>query len=294
MIKHIPVLPDETIQYLAPSKNQNFIDATCGFGGHSGLILKKNGPKGRLLAIDQDKVALYVAQKNLKNFSSRVDFVQSNFTKLGLIIRSWHVPRIDGILFDLGVSTYQLKSPGRGFSFSEDSELDMRMAPEAQTLSAKEIVNSWSEKKLKEIFQKYGEEQYAGKIAQVIVKTRTQKPISTTSELVEIIKKATPPKYRTEMDKHFATKIFQALRIAVNDELKALESGLKQALQILSHGGRLVVISFHSLEDRIVKNFFRENNLEILTPKPIVASQKEIIQNPSARSAKLRVAIKNI
>ncbi|MCL5407736.1 MAG: 16S rRNA (cytosine(1402)-N(4))-methyltransferase RsmH [Patescibacteria group bacterium] len=293
MIKHIPVLPQETIKYLAPSKNQNFIDATCGLGGHTRLILEKNGPKGKVLAIDQDAEALEMAKKNLKNFGKRIDFEKSNFSKLGLIIRHWSVERVDGILFDLGVSSYQLEKPERGFSFIHTGPLDMRMSEENTRISAKDIVNSWDEKKLKEIFRKYGEEPYAGKIAHEIIKARLQKPISTTSELVEIIKRATPPKYRINMEKHFATRIFQALRIATNDELKALESGLKQALQVLSPGGRMAVISFHSLEDRTVKNFFLENpSLEILTSKPIIASNQEVNLNPRARSAKLRAATK--
>lgn len=293
MIKHIPVLPQETIKYLAPSKNQNFIDATCGLGGHTRLILEKNGPKGKVLAIDQDVEALEIAKKNLKNFGKRVDFEKNNFSELGLIIRHWPVERVDGILFDLGVSSYQLERPERGFSFLHTGPLDMRMSKENTRISAKDIVNSWDEKKLKEIFRQYGEEPYGGKIAQVIVKAREQKPISTTSELVEIIKCATPPKYRAKMEKHFATKVFQALRIATNNELKSLGSGLKQALQVLSPGGRMAVISFHSLEDRTVKNFFAENpSLEVLTNKPIMASDQEVKLNPRARSAKLRVAKK--
>ncbi|MFA6493359.1 MAG: 16S rRNA (cytosine(1402)-N(4))-methyltransferase RsmH [Patescibacteria group bacterium] len=293
MIKHISVLANETIKYLAPSKNENFIDATCGLGGHTKLILQKNGPEGKVLAIDQDVEAIEIAKKNLKNFGKRVDFKKSNFSELGLIIRQWPVERVDGILFDLGVSSYQLEKPERGFSFLREGPLDMRMSGENARISAKDIVNYWDERKLKEIFRKYGEEPYGGKIAHAIVKARQQKPISTTTELVEVIKRATPPKYRADLEKHFATRVFQALRIATNDELKVLENGLKQAVQVLSSGGRIAVISFHSLEDRTVKNFFLENpSLEILTNKPIVASDQEVESNPRARSAKLRVAKK--
>lgn len=293
MIEHIPVLPGETIQYLAPQKDENFIDATCGLGGHSKLILQKNGPKGRLLAIDQDGVALEETKKNLKNYRERTDFLKSNFNNLGLIKRLWPVSHIDGILFDLGVSTYQLKTLKRGFSFQTDANLDMRMAPDTQRISAYDIVNTWSKRELNRILKIYGEEPWAGKIAAAFVKARSQKPITRTNELVEIIKRVLPPKYRAKSRKHFATATFRALRMTVNSELENLESGLKQALQVISPGGRLVVISFHSLEDRLVKNFFRNSeNLEILTPKPIVPSQKEIIKNPAASSAKLRAGRK--
>lgn len=245
------------------------------------------------MAIDQDAVAISEAQKNLKNFSKRIDFAQKNFSELGLLVRFWKVSHIDGILFDLGVSTYQLKSPERGFSFSSNAKLDMRMAPEAQTLSADTIVNKWSESDLRKILREFGQEPFAGKIAQEIVKMRKTREIETTGELVEVIRRALPPKYRINLKKHFATSTFRALRMVVNQELKNLEEGLKQAWQILSPGGRMVVISFHSLEDRIVKNFFRtRQNIKILTPKPVMAGSIEIEKNPSARSAKLRTAEK--
>lgn len=294
MIKHIPVLPKETIQYLAPSQDKNFIDATTGFGGHTKEILTKTGPDGRVLAIDQDPVALAEAKKNLKNFSPRVTFVNSNFSELGLIVRQWPY-EIHGILFDLGVSTYQLKSPERGFSFStkEDSELDMRMSPHLK-ISAQDIVNKWNEKELRYLLRSFGEEPYAGKIARQIVEARRIQPIQKTSRLVEIIKNALPPEYRLSRKKHFATSTFRAIRMAVNHELENLESGLKQAWSSLAPNGRLVVISFHSLEDRIVKNFFREQiDAEILTPKPITPTVEEVEENQSARSAKLR-AIKKL
>lgn len=294
MIRHISVLPKETIKYLAPQANQNFIDATCGFGGHAQLILERNGPEGRLLAIDQDRVALKSAQENLKKYYQRIDFVLKNFTELSLIVRKWPVDIIHGILFDLGVSTYQLKTPDRGFSFNLKTPLDMRMSPQSQRLCARDIVNSWPEKEIKQILKNFGEEPYAGKIAFQIVKARQASPILTTDQLVSAIKNALPPNCRFSRDKHFATQTFRALRMAVNHELENLTSGLKQAALVLSPGGRLVVISFHSLEDRIVKNFFRDTaDLKVLTPKPITASVKEVALNPSARSAKLRAAIKN-
>ncbi len=233
------------------------------------------------------------ARENLKKFADRITFFNKNFDNLGLIIRKWDVQKVDGILFDLGTSNYQLESKDRGFSFREDSKLDMRMSPESQRLSAFEIVNTFDEKNLSKILKTFGEEPFAGKIAKNIVLQRRKKEIYSTNELVQIIKDIMPPSYRHSKEKHFATSTFRALRMAVNKELEVLENGLKQAVQILSPGGRLVVISFHSLEDRIVKNFFKENsNLEILTNKPIQASEAEILENPKSRSAKLRAAIK--
>jgi len=293
MLEHTPVMSKEVIKFLAPHHDENFIDATCGLGGHAKLILEKISPNGKLLAIDQDGVALEKAEKNLKKFADRVTFAHDNFSELGLLIRDWKVSRVDGILFDLGVSNYQFSEKERGFSFNQNARLDMRMSPERQRVSAYEIINRYDLRELKKILSVYGEEPFAQKIAKEIVRVRDSKPIETTTELVEVIRRATPPKYRFSQKKHFATSTFRALRMAVNDELGVLESGLKQAVGVLSPGGRIVVISFHSLEDRIVKNFFRENTaLKILTPKPIIASTEEISQNPKARSAKLRAAIK--
>ncbi len=291
MREHIPVLISETIVALKPEINQNFIDATVGFGGHAQKILEKTGPHGRLLAIDQDPVAIEEAKKNLKNYLGRVEFANVNFSELGLVIRDWKENEVSGILFDLGTSSYQLTSEERGFSLRGDAPLDMRMSPN-QTLTAQSIVNKASFQKLKRILQDFGEESFAGKIAKEIVAERARKPILRTEELVNVVGRAVPERFR--MGKiHFATKTFQALRIAVNDELNHLENGLKQALQILSPGGRIVVISFHSLEDRIVKRFF-ESNMEVVTSKPVLASQEEKERNPRSRSAKLRAAIKKI
>ena len=293
MIEHIPVMTKEVIKFLAPQPGQNFIDATCGLGGHSREILKKTAPRGKLLAIDQDSITLGQAKNNLAEFGQRVTFVGANFNQLGLLIREWEVEKIDGILFDLGVSTYQLTSPERGFSFNLDAILDMRMSPESQKISAKDIVNNWDEKSLRRILRNFGEEPFASKIARAIVRARIGQRIEKTNQLVETVKQALPPSYRASRQRHFATSTFRALRMAVNDELEVLKSGLKQALPILSPGGRMVIISFHSLEDRIVKNFFRENTeLKVLTPKPVIASALEVEKNAKARSGKLRAAIK--
>lgn len=289
MQKHIPVLGEEVIEFLKPLTNQNFIDATVGFGGHAQRILEKTAPRGKLLAIDQDPMALEEAKSNLEKFGERAKFANVNFSELGLIIRQWKVTEVHGILFDLGVSSFQLDSAERGFSFSKDGPLDMRMSRK-NPKKAEDIVNHASFSELKEILKKYGEEPFAGKIAAEIVRARAYAPIKSTSQLVGVIAKAIPDRFKGGKT-HFATKTFQGLRIAVNDELNALENGLKQALQILSPGGRIAVISFHSLEDRIVKRFF-ESKMQTLTSKPIYPSEKEISQNPRSRSAKLRAGIK--
>lgn len=291
-MKHIPVLLNEVIDNLAPRKNENFIDATLGFGGHAENILEKTAPEGKLLGIDQDMVAIEEASKCLKRFGNRFEANYGNFTKLGLIVRKWEVKTIDGILFDLGVSTYQLTDDQRGFSFNSDAQLDMRMDSNSQKNTAAKIVNEYSQKEITEILFA-GEERFAKPIAKKIIQARKNQPIKTTKELVEIIKLSTPPAYRFSRKTHFATGTFRALRMVVNDELNNLKQALNQAEKILSPGGRLAVITFQSLEDRIVKNFFRDNeNLEIKTPKPILPQESEIEINPNSRSAKLRVAIK--
>jgi 16S rRNA (cytosine1402-N4)-methyltransferase len=292
MQEHIPVLIKETIEYLDPKPGENFIDCTLGYGGHSKLILEKIAPNGKLLAIDQDEAALAETAEKLKNFSDRIQFEKANFTELGLIIRAWPVDHIDGILIDLGVSTPQLTGE-RGFSFNVDALLDMRMDPRSQRVTAADIVNKYSENEIFKIIAGLGEEKFARQIAKKIVEARYHKEIATTAELVEIIKASMPPSYRFGKRLHFATNTFRALRMVVNEELENIEKVLPQAAQILSPGGRLGIISFQSLEDRIVKNFFRDSEkLEVVTKKPIIATEEEIVQNAPSRSAKLRVAKK--
>jgi len=288
-MQHIPVLQDEIIKLLAPQPNDNFIDLTLGHGGHSAMILEKTAPKGKLLAFDQDPVAFDQAKKNLARFGNRVTFFQTNFTEIGLIIRKWPVTQVNGILIDLGPNTDQLTDEERGFSFRANAKLDMRMDPTRQRVTAADIVNKYSIAEITTILFA-GEEHFAKPIARQIIKNR---PLETTDQLVAIIKTAIPPSYRFKQKTHFATATFRALRMAVNNELDNLEKVLPQAVSILSPGGRMGIISFHSLEDRIVKNFLRcRADLNILTPKPVVSSQKEIETNPSARSAKLRGATK--
>jgi len=293
-MKHIPVLLKEVLKYLNPQAGQNFIDCTVGFGGHTLSILKRIVPQGKVLGIELDEKVLEILRKEMT--AERLILVQGNFTDLKKITKENNFYPINGILFDLGMSSWQIEKSGRGFSFQKDEPLDMRFGSAiSKSLTAEEIVNQWSEKELIEVFQEYGEERYARKIARRICQTRQIQPIKTTSQLVEIIRRSVSNKYKYRRI-HFATLIFQALRIIVNDELNNLKKALPQALEILEKDGKLAIISFHSLEDRIVKNFFKqeakEGNLKILTKKPIRPGQEEIDLNPRSRSAKLRVALK--
>ncbi|HOK35310.1 MAG TPA: 16S rRNA (cytosine(1402)-N(4))-methyltransferase RsmH [Candidatus Pacearchaeota archaeon] len=293
---HIPVLVDEVIQYLNPKPNDNFIDATIDGGGHAIKILEKTEPKGKILGIDLDKKLLENLKFKIQNLKldDRLILVNDSFKNLKEITEKYNFKNIAGILFDLGMSSWHLEESKRGFSFQRNETLDMRFNS-SQELTAREVVNKWPEYKIEEVLREYGEERYSKRIAKTIVSERRKKPILTTFDLIEIIKKAVPKNYDRGRI-HPATRTFQALRIATNQELENLKIALPQALEILENGGRIVVISFHSLEDRIVKNFFREKakegKLKILTKKPIRASEKEVQKNPRSRSAKLRAAIK--
>lgn len=318
---HIPVLQKEVIDYLDPKPNENFIDCTIDGGGHALAILEKTGPSGKILGIDLDEnqienckakmtssfsspSLLGEARKlKIKHFESRVILVCDNFANLKEIIKKAeeNFEPISGILFDLGISSWHLEESERGFSFQKDEPLDMRYEKsetreaDSKKLTAEEIINNWPKEKIERILKEYGEEMFAGRIAQNIVDFRKSKTVKNTFHLVEIIKKSVPYWYQRQR-RHFATKTFQALRIAVNDEIRNLEKALPQALEAILPKGRLVIISFHSLEDRIVKNFFREKakegNLKIITKKPIRPSRVEIKENPRSRSAKLRAAVK--
>jgi 16S rRNA (cytosine1402-N4)-methyltransferase len=302
---HEPVLLREVIEYLNVGKNKNYIDCTIGEGGHAVEILKRNGPKGKVLGIEIDP-ELY--KKLKKEKLERLILVKDSFSNLKEIVKRKKFGPISGILFDLGLSSWHLEKSGRGFSFLKDEPLIMSydwnrtksMLLRSSGVSSRElwagkIVNEWSEKEIERILREYGEERFAKRISREIVRARKIKPIKTTFELVEIVKKAVPNFYRHKKI-HFATKTFQALRIAVNDELENLRAALPQAIEVLEKRGRLAVISFHSLEDRIVKTFLkqkeREGRIKILTKKPITPSKKEIKQNPRSRSAKLRIGIK--
>jgi 16S rRNA (cytosine1402-N4)-methyltransferase len=292
---HFPVLQKEVLKYLDPKPNGNFIDATIGQGGHGLAILEKILPEGKLLGIDWSPELIQELKVKTQNskVKSNLILVCDNFVNLKEIVKRKNFKNISGVLFDLGLSSWHLEESGRGFSFQRDEPLDMRYNQKLEILTAEKIINEWPEAKLERIFREYGEERFAKRIVKKIVEVRKIQPIKTTFQLIEIIKKATPNWYHWRRI-HFATRTFQALRIAVNEELKNLEKILPQALEILKSGGRLVVISFHSLEDRIVKNFLKKNHLKlkILTKKPISPSREEIKQNPRSRSAKLRAAIK--
>jgi len=291
---HIPVLKKEVIDFLDIKENENFIDCTFGEGGHTTAILEKNKPEGKVLAIDQDILQIEKAKNQKENYKDRLILINDNFSNLKKIVEKENFKNISGILLDLGMSSWHIDESQKGFSFQKDEILDMRYN-RAQEISAKEIINSWLESELEKIFKEYGEEDFSKNIAKKICDIRKEREIKTTFQLVEIIKKSVPNFYQHQKI-HFATKIFQALRIATNKELESIQRVLPQALDILNKQGRIVVISFHSLEDKIVKNFFKEQEKEgkvtVLTEKPVEAEDLEIRENSRARSAKLRAIIK--
>jgi len=292
---HIPVLKKEVIEYLVPKRNENFVDCTFGEGGHTIEILKRTEPRGKVLAIEVDP-DLYKKGKILeKKFKGRLILKKGNFSELKKIVKEAKIERICGILFDLGISLWHIEKSKRGFSFLRDEPLIMRYDKDLTKLTAIDILNKYPERKIEEILKNFGQERYAKKIARQICKVRKKERIETTFQLVEIVKRAVP-KFYLKRKLHFATKTFLALRIFINEELENLKKGLSQSLEILEKRGRLVVISFHSLEDKIVKDFFKkkskEGKLEILTKKPISPKIQEILKNKRARSAKLRAAKK--
>lgn len=306
---HIPVLLEETIEGLDIKENGIYVDCTLGGGGHSLEILKRIGPGGKLVAIDQDEDALVEAQERLSDYKDQVYFVKSNYAYLGSILDSLSIDKVDGILMDIGVSSYQLDEGDRGFSYQQDAALDMRMDKSGE-ITAAYVVNNYSKEELEMILWNYGEEKWGKRIAQFIIEAREEKPIETTLELVDIIKRAIPKKVRIQ-GKHPAKRTFQALRIEVNKELDALESTIGIAVDRLKQGGRLAIITFHSIEDRIVKTNFLElargctcppefpicvcNNkpeIKIITRRPIIASEREIEANRRAKPAKLRICRK--
>jgi 16S rRNA (cytosine1402-N4)-methyltransferase len=291
---HTAVLKKEVLEILDPGQNQNFVDCTIGEGGHTALILEKNGPEGKVLGIDLDPQQISSSKWLEANFKNRIILINDSYVNLKEIIERKSFAPVSGVLLDIGMSSAQLVRADKGFSFQVDQGLDMRYN-ETSYLTAEMIVNEWSEEKIETVLREYGEEKFSRKIAKNIVEHRKQGRIKTTFQLIEIIKDATPSIYwRGKI--HYATRTFQALRIAVNDELENLKKVLPEALSILSSEGKLVVISFHSLEDRIVKQFFAEKSKEglvkILTRSPITAGLKELGENPRARSAKLRAVIK--
>lgn len=290
---HISVLLKESIEGLNLKDNSVVVDATFGGGGHTREILK-NFKNVKVIAFDSDGDALKRAEKNITGYKDRIIFKNLNFKDIKKGLLEENIEEVDGILFDLGISSDQLDQVERGFSFLRDEKLLMTMKenPNEEDLTAYEIVNTWEESSLADIIYGYGEEKYARRIARNIVEARKEKPIETTFDLVNIINSSVPIKYQKGKI-HPATRTFQAIRIAVNDELRVLAEGLQNALEVIKKDGRISVITFHSLEDRIVKNFFRDNakegKLVLINKKPIVPSLEEIKNNKRSRSAKLRI-----
>ena len=288
---HTPVLLNEVIELLFLNENGVYVDATVGTGGHSEKILEKLS-SGTVVGIDQDEDAIDIAKKRLSKFNDKIILIKDNFSNLKEVLNKLNVHKIDGILFDLGVSSLQLGSESRGFSFNMNSPLDMRMDKSAK-VKAHDLVNFLDENELADIIYKYGEERFSRRIAKSIVNERVRMPISTTKELEKIIISAIPYSCRN-WKRNPATKTFQALRIAVNNELDILSNSINDAITFLKPTGRICVISFHSLEDRCVKNIFKNHQeIKIITKKPIVPSFEERKMNPRSRSAKLRCGERN-
>ena len=306
---HVSVLARECLQALRIRPDGVYVDATTGGGGHSLLIAQQLGPQGRLICIDRDKDALDAASRRLQDYRDRVTFVKSNFSEITQVLQQQGVPGADGILFDLGVSSYQLDNEARGFSYMNDAPLDMRM-DRSQALTARDVVNTYPQEELRRILWDYGEERYSGRIAAAIVRRREERPIETTLELADVIRSAMPAQALREKQ-HPAKRSFQAVRIEVNGELRAVEQAMNDAVDALAPGGRVAVISFHSLEDRIVKTVFAQQakgctcppefpvcvcgkkpRIKLISRGVITASKEELDENPRARSAKLRVAEK--
>ncbi|WP_412674968.1 16S rRNA (cytosine(1402)-N(4))-methyltransferase RsmH [Aneurinibacillus aneurinilyticus] len=309
MFHHITVLHQEAVDGLDIKPGGIYVDCTLGGAGHSSLIASRISGGGRLIAIDQDDIALANAEERLAPYMEHVTLVKSNFRRLKEVLEELRIPRIDGVLFDLGVSSPQLDEAERGFSYNADAPLDMRM-DRTQPLSAYEVVNEWPEEEIASILFEYGEEKFARRIAKEIVGERKKNPVTTTGELVELIKRGIPAAAR-RTGPHPAKRTFQAIRIAVNDELNAFKEALEAGIELLAPGGRTSVITFHSLEDRICKQTYQEYSkgcicppdfpqcacgnkpiLKIITRKPIVPEEAELSENRRARSAKLRIAEK--
>ena len=313
--QHIPVLCDKVIEFLKPNAAGIYVDGTVGLGGHSSAILNASAPNGRVIGIDLDPEALVIAKERLHAFGDRCCLINGNFAEMSVLLEECSIGAVDGVLLDLGVSSLQLDTPDRGFSFNHTGPLDMRMRTgrtfddtQEVTPTAMQVINHSPMDTLVHIFKRYGEERFARRIANRIVKVRQQMPITTTTHFAEIVKAAVPQKTSKI---HPATRVFQALRIHVNRELENLEAGLDVAISLLKPGGHLCVIAFHSLEDRIVKRRFQtcakacicppktpvcicdhEPSLQILTKRPIVPDVSAVAHNPRARSAKLRAARK--
>lgn len=306
---HVSVFAKEAVEALQPEPDHIYVDCTLGGAGHSGSILQASSPTGRLLAIDQDLIAIANAKQVLAPYEGRFTIVHSNFRRLADIVAEQGLSGVDGVLFDLGVSSPQLDEGERGFSYQQDAPLDMRM-DKTQTFTARDLLNTWSQDEIMKILYEYGEEKWSKRIAEFIIKERAKAPLETTGQLVDIIKAAIPAAARREGG-HPAKRTFQGIRIAVNDELNVFAEAIQQAIDVLNPGGRVAIITFHSLEDRMAKQALQEAargcicppelpicqcdnkpRVKVITRKPIMPSEEELAHNPRARSAKLRIAEK--
>lgn len=305
--RHRPVLLEETIEYLNVRPDGIYVDGTLGGGGHAYEVCRRLTGKGRFIGIDQDEDAIRAAARRLSEFRDRIHIIRGNYCEMQEMLAEWGITKVDGIMLDLGVSSYQLDNPGRGFTYrTEDAPLDMRM-DKRRHFTARELVNTYSEQELYRIIRDYGEDKFAKNIAKHIVLARQEKEIETAGELTEIIKAAIPAKVR-QNGGHPAKRTFQAVRIELNRELEVLQESLGDMIQLLSPGGRICIITFHSLEDRIVKNIYKKSENpctcpsdfpvcvcgrkplgRAVTKRPIVPSEEEIEHNPRSKSAKLRV-----
>lgn len=305
MSYHLPIMTKEVIKYLDIKENGIYVDCTTGGGGHSYEILKRLGPEGHLFCFDQDQDALDYAKKRMEDFEN-VSFIHSNFVNIRKKLEELNIFKIDGALMDIGVSSYQIDTAERGFSYMQEGPLDMRMN-QGDSLTASDIINNYSETELTDIFKNYGEERFSPLISKKIVKERQRQKIESTLDLVEIIREAIPQHFLNTMKGHPAKKVFQALRIEVNGELGVLKESILEIVDLLNPKGRLVILTFHSLEDRIVKNEFRElekdcicppeipicmcekkKEVKVLTRRPIIPSEEEMQKNLRAKSCKLR------
>jgi 16S rRNA (cytosine1402-N4)-methyltransferase len=291
---HTPVMLNEVLNCLNLAPGKTIIDATIGVAGHSEGILERIWPGGRLIGIDQDQESLKIAGEKLARFAGHYECVHGNFKDIATIIKETNIEKIDAVLFDLGISSFQLDDPCRGFSFQQEGPLDMRL-DRTNHISAYDLVNNLNEEEISTLLWNFGQERWHNRIAHRLIQEREKQPITTTSQLVDIVWHALPSRYRYQRI-HPATRTFQAMRIAVNRELEVLEVAIVKAIDLLEKAGRICVISFHSLEDRIVKHSFKkaalDGKLEIITSKPLTPTRAEIQENPASRSAKLRAGEK--
>jgi 16S rRNA (cytosine1402-N4)-methyltransferase len=291
---HVPVMLQEVLDYLKLKPGQTIVDATLGTGGHALEILKRVTPGGRLIGIDRDENSLSICRQRLAEFKDNLELVHANFADLDRVLADLGIKNIDGIVFDLGISSYQLRDAQRGFSFQEEGPLDMRL-DKSSYISAYDLVNNLNENEISQILWNFGQERWHNRIAHLLVQERRNEPIATTTQLANLVMRAIPHRYRRSYYRiHPATRTFQAVRIAVNRELEVLESTVKKAVDLLKKQARICVISFHSLEDRAIKHTFRalkaDGLIDIITAKPLTPGYSEMETNPSSRSSKFRVA----